>query len=446
MKFPSENALNRFLNELFNTNCDTDLTVYELSQALTSLGIKTNQSTFCYTLNELVKREIDFLSAIDFSVIPPVLGHPGSSDYVCNDSYSAPHDGVVRVKPFHRLLLRAEVTVMEIDEYEFDHLVMLKYSKDPRSVIRRSFSRPVEFALTAVKYSKSYVHSSTNELIVSKHDIQWNAYHHFYITKDNRKHRLTSIPGFPHGSNWVDIDNDKKPGEAQEERKSTTKTDNSSIYGEEKSTRHTCILYAPYLLSPGFYTPRYCLDAYAAKHLVNPRELAKSPKSYYRGGIFRTNTAAPLAFPPPLPGKKRFSVKRSSVRENAAPPIPQPFTIKKENVGLVVECLDELEMVWAEDETFDDETDDEDDGQNNKKKPFFQPLFLPEYPYLPDREVIMSGPADKVGLYINIPKGKDGPHSEVSKFGLFFDRTFELVSSSATFSINEHEPLHKIDL
>ena len=40
-------------------------------------------------------------------------------------------DGVILVRPFHRLLLRADVPVMDEETFPFDHLIMLKYRYNP---------------------------------------------------------------------------------------------------------------------------------------------------------------------------------------------------------------------------------------------------------------------------------------------------------------------------
>jgi hypothetical protein len=238
------------------------------------------------------------------------------------------------------------------------------------------------------------------------------------------------------------------------------------------------VLYCPYMLTPGVYSPRYCLDSYTAGE-PNTKDLMKSSKSYYVGNLNTLSkaanasdiaaTAAPSRRPSVIARTARASKIVIDVDANGKPMKPTDFTVKRETVGLLLECLDELEIVWAENERWDiwpyDEGDgcsDDDDYEGAMKRQYkWRPQLYHTYPYLPNRKLVLSEP-ELIAVYINVPDHKnslriyqDGasPNDDHLiwgdvKVGVFFERTGELISDlpMASFWVNCNDPLHKIRL
>ena len=480
-RFPPEIALRRYINALFNSNMDDELTVYELSQTLLDI-VSPAKKSVDYTTKFIVDREEELLRSLKFKVSPVPKTDIHFKNYV---PYRVVNDLLVHVRPFHRVLINVEHYLMHEDFYEFDHLVLLEHSCDPRALIQKSYTEEVEFLLTEAKYSKCYVRGSTNELVTSRCDKQWNAYKTFRYQTDEDEYEKFTPAGFAGVYNWeaVPVEPAKMPKKAKEDNEIKTI---QHVHSLTRVSRQR-ILYCPYMLCPGVYSPRYCLDSYESSQ-PNQKLMAKSLRSYYAGNIDVLQTESSPENTSKAKQSRRASTRRGSVRrtsvtgrraskiekvavgsaDNGEDLVPKEFTVKRESVGLILECLDELEIVWAENEKWDiwpydedDEHDGEEEEESTKRQYNWRPQLHYSYPYLPDRKLILSEP-ELVGVFINVPDRKsslrlhvdEGAHNNDNllwgdiKVGVFFEKTGELISDvvGSSFWVNKHDPLHKIRL
>ena len=479
-RFTSEVALSRFTNTLFNENCDASITVYEFASALSALT-KPGVDTLKLVAARLMQSERNFLKSLKFTTLKIEKGDrfevtPDSDGYK-EGTEPQPHayrveHGVVKVRPFHRVLLRAEFPEPDLEFYSYDKLILLKHDKNPRDLVHKSAKKAVSFGLTAVKHTQCYLNAETNEQLISPFDRQWNAHKTFYD-----QHSEKFVPeGFVSYKNFETfVLDDGHPERIEEERKSDT----SSVKSEEND-KHCRVLYVPYVLSPGYYSPRYCMDSYM-DHEMNAKKLAQSPKSYYRGNLseFTEQEVKSMAAKKP---QRRGSVQ--SVVNHSAPGELGPHEVRKQSLGMVFECEDIFEIVFAQDENEDyekskwdydsDEEDDDDDSteenkkkkQSTKKQTRFRPLLSAEFPYLPERDALYIDEPKLVHVYINAPppkkkkKRKDDEKAKAeeeekeeeevlfpeSKFGVFFKSSGDLIHEKAVWPISKHNPLHRIRL
>jgi hypothetical protein len=499
-RFISEVALSRYTNELFNENCDDDITVYEFGSALSGLT-KPGVDTLQLTANRLVLSERGFLKSLKFT--PLTIKPDDENFHVTPDSdgykegtehlplpYRVEH-GVVKVRPFHRVLLRVELPEPDTEYYSYDKLVMLKHEKNPKDLVNKSHKKPVSFDLTVMKHTQCYLDVESNETMTSSFDRQWNAHKIFY----NKEYDRFVPEGFSGHKNF-----ESYVGEAEGDDEQPRKSEVSSVAGEGGGSNHCRILYVPFLLSPGFYSPRYCMDSYM-HHEVNAKKLAQSPKSFYKGNLSdftaadQLKTLARADVAAATAAAKKPSRRPSTHQHHHNPGATAalgPHEVTKESLGMLVECMDEFEIVFAEDESDDKEaskydydsdegepdSDDEKDNKKGKKKQKnFRPLLTTEFPYLPDRDGFYIDEPKLVNVYINAPapakKKKDKGDKKESKdksakqeqeqegdvgedksaqifseakFGVFFKATGELIHEKAVWPINKHNPLHRIRL
>jgi hypothetical protein len=485
-RFLSEVALSRFTNQLFNENCDESITVYEFASSLSALT-KPGVDTLKLVAERLIRSERDFLKNLTFAalqigdaderfeVTPSYDGYK-EGDEVQPHAYRVEH-GIVKARPFHRVLLRAEFPQPDLEYFSYDKLILLRHEKNPRDVVNKSLKKAVSFALSAVKHTQCYLNEETNQLLISPFDRQWNAHKTFY---DQLSEKFTP-EGFASYKNFETFVLDEPIHEGEEQqRKSEVSTVNS-----EENVKHCRVLYVPYVLTPGFYSPRYCMDSYM-DHEMNAKKLAQSPKSYYRGNLseFTEEGAQKAAAKKP---QRRGSVQ--NVHASAALGVHE---VRKESLGMLIECEDIFEIVYAQDENedyekskWDYDSDEEEDSDNDeeekkkkksKKQAHFRPLLSAEFPYLPERDALYIDEPKLLHVYINAPppkkKKKDKgdkkddkdkavakdekadedvaekdevPFTE-SKFGVFFKKSGELIHEKAVWPISKHNPLHRIRL
>ncbi len=128
--------------------------------------------------------------------------------------------------------------------------------------------------------------------------------------------------------------------------------------------------------------------------LVDPEEL----QCIQRAALERAKLGLPpKEMPLALSLSKAFQEQQKNAAYNAS-------------LGVLVKCVDVLELVFAEDislewlfhEDGDDSDNDIVDGDPVHKLTGFRPQLSSYYPYLPDRLLEGRGPMD-VGVYVNIP-------------------------------------------
>lgn len=482
-RFSSEVALSRFTNKIFNENCDANITVYEFASSLSALT-KPGVDTLKLVAEHLIRNERDFLKTLTFSVLkisdsdklfqvtPSYDGYKEGKE-VQPHAYRVEH-GIVKTRPFHRVLLRAEFQEPDWEYYSYDKLVLLKYDKNPRDLVHKSLKKAVSFSLSTVKHTQCYLNTETNELLISPFDRQWNAHKTFY----NQRSEKFTPEGFVSCKNFEVFVPEDESGE-QQPRISEVSTVNS-----EGNAKHCRILYVPYVLSPGFYSPRYCMDSYM-DHEMNAKKLAQSPKSYYRGNV-SAFTEAEVQEADTKKLQRRGSVQMSS---NALPALCAGsiaplgmHEVRKESLGLIIECEDIFEIVYAQDENedyekskWDYDSDEESISDNDEKEKakskisknqaHFRPLLSAEFPYLPERDAMYIDEPKLLHVYINAPlpkkKKKDKKENirckedveekeEIPfieyKFGVFFKKSGDLIHEKAVWPISKHNPLHRIRL
>ena len=143
---------------------------------------------------------------------------------------------------------------------------------------------------------------------------------------------------------------------------------------------------------------------------VDPEEM----QCIQRAALERATLGLPPKDPP-------FAFSRSKAdeeqRKNAA---------YNASLGVLVKCVDVLELVFAEDislewlfhEDGDDSDNDVADGDPVHKQTGFRPQLSSYYPYLPDRLLEGRGPMD-VGVYVNVPSnGKKNADLDVDVEGV----------------------------
>lgn len=179
-KIPAEIVLQRFMNELYNNNNDDYLTVYELAGCLMDLThrkkISSSGDSILYTTNHVIKEERSFLSEIKFNFIKV---NPGKDGIIgtADDEVIVIKDGeVIEVRPFHCPLIVAEVRVLNSDEYEYDHLILLQHVKNPFP----EKEERKEFHLVPVATSKCYVIQEMNAELVNQDSRNWNGVLYYY--------------------------------------------------------------------------------------------------------------------------------------------------------------------------------------------------------------------------------------------------------------------------
>lgn len=142
---------------------------------------------------------------------------------------------------------------------------------------------------------------------------------------------MTVYVGFNKSTNW--------------EKVSAVDIARPSLRGSSKNKLEvniTRILYVPYFLEPGFFTPRMCMDSYACSD-IDIRAMARSSKTFLRGNQFADDTI--------LPNPINDSANSFAASIAKLPVVPT--TVKRKTMGVLVEVLDELELVWAENEKWD---------------------------------------------------------------------------------------------
>ena len=123
---------------------------------------------------------------------------------------------------------------------------------------------------------------------------------------------------------------------------------------------------------------------------------------------------ATLGLPPKVPSSafSRSKADEEQQKKNAA---------YNASLGVLVKCVDVLELVFAEDislewlfhEDGDDSDNDVADGDPVHKQTGFRPQLSSYYPYLPDRLLEGRGSMD-VGVYVNVPSnGKKNVDADV---------------------------------
>jgi len=604
---------------VYNEDNDDYISAFELSHALDAFVPKGRKSV-PHTTDHLLRKEVEFLNFIKFqtialpdslpraSRIDPISGLVDKQGVVPERTvypYGERADGVILVRPFHRLLLRADVPVMDDETFPYDHLIMLKYRWNP---LLKPSAAPDEDDIdevSEVKHSKTYVHEATNELMLGRRDTSWNAFRSFVRVEDangggggegKEKEKEGGAsgkegpsvmvkksvvpPGFSESSNFEEIDREELlvatsgPGVGEKGEKAAGAkfkpdpfvTPTRILYGEfhfmsisslccchclvgshkikvivpichplpcfwriyfyfplpwlvildqnrcaffsPTSPIFSFLFTVPYLLEPGYYSPRFCVDAYDGD-ARNKQKMAKSAKSYYR------------SFSTPLP----YCASTDEVRKEVLPGcaaepreeergeegggfggdcdeanlITAREAAYNENVriqaynsklGVLVKCLDVLELVFAEDIALEsqfhevsadivfcccfcclvqffvvvkidheqkyakifhfsflslnflslslqdgDDSDNDNDNDNADivQKTGFRPQLSRYYPYLPDRELENFAPMD-VEVYVNIPSRRGASAADLTfvptKIALFLGPEEKLMEKS----------------
>jgi hypothetical protein len=165
-RFEPEIALVRAINNLYNSNGDEYISVYELSQNL-DLKCHEKNGSIDFTKNEIIKQEYENLNQIGFyfltnidesgnmkinmnmntkeinsEIVNETLVGKNSETGVENSEMvssslvelkkATQHD-VYKVRPFHRPLIVADVPLYDQEIYEWDHLVLVSYSNSNSS-------------------------------------------------------------------------------------------------------------------------------------------------------------------------------------------------------------------------------------------------------------------------------------------------------------------------
>ena len=479
-RFSSEVALSRFTNQLFNENCDDNITVYEFASSLSELT-RPGVDTLKLIAERLICEERKLFEHLKFT---PLKITEGDERFKVTPSYDGYKEGkepqpqayriehgIVKLHPFHRVLLRAEFPEPDLEYFSYDKLVLLKHDKNPRDLLNKSLKKAVTFSLTTVKHTQCFLNVETNEQLISPFDRQWNAHKTFY-DQSLEKFTPEGFTSYKNFETYVIDEHNKLGDEGRKSDASTVNSENHMSCGR--------ILYVPYVLSPGFYSPRYCMDSYM-DHEVNLKKLAQSSKSYYRGNLSEfTERDVQKAV------ENRKAHRRGSVQSVQYTGL-SAHEVRKESLGMIIECEDIFEIVYAQDENedyekskwdydSDEENDSDDDDDEDKKKKGakkkqtnFRPLLSAEFPYLPERDAMYIDEPKLVYVYINAPppkkkkkekSGKEKPvekdikHSEEkddvpfteSKYGIFFKSNGELIHEKAVWPINKHNPLHRIRL
>jgi hypothetical protein len=373
-KNKAEIALSRALNDIYNANFDNYLSVYELSQELDK-NVKADDTGLGYTLNEIVTSEWSFLKNIQFKFVKYDIGTDkivGTSD----DKIQIFNDGTpLRVRPFHRPLIVAEVPVWtENQVFEFDHLILLKHDISP---LGKERDKP--FKLKSLKSSTCYVDTATEDTM---NDTRWSAPTKFTKFKGEmggaggEGHEPYTPFGFKNHRN-VEIYEKDRHGNVT----STTKEEDDNEQELDTETQSFVrILYTPMIFRPGYYSPRYCLTSFVEADTgdISHRKLQMAPKSYYRGNVEESIAYAKRHLKTPNTNTnattRASTVKRRSITHRASL-LPPGVTGEAEmsfrvnaNVGPMIYCTDDLEIAWAPAEDSDNESDDDDNEDKERKK------------------------------------------------------------------------------
>ena len=348
-RFSSDNILlHRYVNELYNTQQDDFISVFELSEALTEIfaaEANRNKSAFDYTRDVLLEKESKFASSIvfEFVDVDKFYNTTKSDDEKKDDkgkreaiiankhTWSKKHE----VQPFSRLMIVAKVP--NADEYmnQFDHLVLVKYSKDivtpgpkPKDPVVGAAkaaeikNEVADIPVEPVKKSKCYVLDIT----------------HSEIAESESAFKSIDEPAkayFSGRSNWEVVD------------KSTA-----------AESEMVLIAWSPIVYKPGAYSPRYAVTSYSCDDLYDFNQLKcdKSSTTYYKGNM------------------------EGVVANNEVP--------EKELLGPIVYCANTHALAFAVADSVDesDDDDDDDDDEDTNKGPAvpakaaaFSPMYKQKY-------------------------------------------------------------------
>lgn len=459
-KSKADIALVRFLNELYNDNGDENLTVYELSSALQQKekeGKIINKKSVEYTVLQLLQKEVEFLKSIRFRYIDHDVGEdnqPGTKDDVEKIFTGEP----ITLKPFSRALIIAEVSMMRTDFYEYDHLALLRYDR-PRNPLEKILPSDVSYELSVEKGSKCYVQKSMNSTLLGDDDINWNAFRIFrgqakpsvFTSKQNFEIVKKSSPELASNQNIVPhMTAESKPIlDPKLQKKDEKDNDDDDEMGPNDGLQKIRILYTPFIMSPGIYTPRYCLDSYEEKNdgLSEKKKMAASLKSYYRGNIDVNPTLAEE--------KSETKAESKPVRRKS---YLIPGTEENKNLahlGPLIHCQDVLEMVWGEvEENWEDYGVEEEE-----KKTKWRPHLQSEYPYLKQKIVQKGELPEKIAVFVNVPKRRKPKKEKDDKkktdelinpthIGLFRkndENDDDWILVGQTIKIKDDEPIYEFD-
>jgi len=368
-----ETLMCRYLNRKLNANGDNYITVFELDSALRKMAPNPTALSVDALLKSCMKREQEFQRLIKFQFIVFADAGPDGVLGTADDTLSMAKPGcAVVVRPFHRVMIAAEVPVM--DHYHFDHLVMLKYTYSPKSVAghRDSEGNSLPYKMERIKQSRCYLLPYINQEVVHrKADRLWNSYSSLRSHTGMQGDTQIPIPGFNNGKNFRAFKVDGDTG------KVLTKA-SGEVVSEAEVQNMTKILYMPFLEQPGFYSPRLCLDNYEEESngYINARNLMKAPKSYLRC--------------------------QDEVVDASSSGMLQDFSLPP-NIGQCVRVLDELEIVWASEIPEAMDVEEEEHVHDGLEHHDFMPLLGDQYPFLPIRRKTFKGMPKKLDVFINTP-------------------------------------------
>ena len=264
-------CLSRILNQLWNPNGDDLVTVYELDEVT-----RGKHNAIQSTLQEMLVIENAFYSSIKFSPLKVDVGEDGLVN-TADDHLEGVAKGItVELDPYEPLIVLCTLPCFDPDIYAFDCISVLKYDRDPLKA-----KETTEFVLEELRDTRAYIVEDSNDEFYGE-DF-FNAPRVFKFPKDKEATQNPKakgkIFGFRGNSNFERTKIDVASVEEDDPLKDTP----VSLLTKGGIMHMKNILYTPVLMTPGFYTIRYCLDDLDLSedhHVVGPKKLAQSPKRY----------------------------------------------------------------------------------------------------------------------------------------------------------------------
>ena len=213
-------------------------------------------------------------------------------------------DNMIEVRPFQRVVILADVPMMDLDYFEYDNLCLLEFACDPEGVIRnhRNLKRKdprerltfedgkgLEFSLTAVEKSRLYLKQAVNAHIFGNSDRTWNTKKLFKVGTKMKPNGESFFPEFR-------LEGDRQASfkftsnmnfEVVPSDDLTTNSAKSDVFGDVDSFKKMRVLYTPLVMTPGaVYSPRLCLTALTTTDgaAASEHQLLMAPKTYYSVG------------------------------------------------------------------------------------------------------------------------------------------------------------------
>jgi hypothetical protein len=290
--------------------------VFEVTQALAKANIKDTELAVQKTLRHLMDREGKFLSALRFYLDLRELNTDGSS--VISDNWQTRltssgkvqdastwdaiiADNMIDVLPFQRVVILADIPLMDQDYFEYDNLCLLEFTRNPEDVIKANDVwnekntkkknlpfRPPEFTFNVDENSRLYLKQGVNAHLFGNSDRAWNTKKFFKVGTKLKPNGESFFPEFrllnEESGDQISLKFTTNVNFEIIESDGEDFDSGVTVFGEVDRFKKMRVLYTPFAMTPGsIYSPRLCLTSFQSSESesANVHRLFLAPKTYY---------------------------------------------------------------------------------------------------------------------------------------------------------------------